>query len=241
MATDLDDTGGSWQIGGAEDGWWAEERATFLAERLAPAVAGSRLAVDLGCGRGEAVEFLADLGAPYVVGLDAEIFPSWARRPGRTAYVIADLNHLPLRPGVADLVTTLDVIEHFEDDQTPLRAARVVAGDGATVAVTVPAHPGLWSPYDVRVGHHRRYTKATLDASVRRAGLVPDRSTTYFFSWLAPPAWVLRKRDRADADSDVGGFVRTAVGALCRVERAVLRRRSLPLGTSLWVRCSPRR
>ena len=239
MPDDHLDKGGSWQVGGAEGGWWAVERGKFLADRLSPAIRRSNLAIDLGCGRGETVDFLVDQGAGFVVGVDAEPWPAWTLRSGQAAFVVADLARPPFRQAVADLVSAFDVIEHFADDSTPLSAARLVAGAGAMVAVTVPSGPKLWSPFDERVGHHRRYTRPTLEAALQRNGLEPV-DTTHFFSWLVIPARLLRRRDRTDAVAGGPGLglaVAGVVSFLCALERAVLRRRSLPFGTSLWVSC----
>lgn len=236
------DEGGAWQVGGAEGGWWAVERAKFIGEGLRPLLADAGLVVDIGCGRGEAVELLVEAGASFVVGCDFEPYPQWQLRPGRSAHVVCDASRLPLRPAIAGLATAFDVIEHFADDADPLRAARTVVRDDGHVAVTVPALPGLWSPFDDKVGHHRRYTRATLDAASRSAGLEPER-TTYFFSWLVPPAWIMRRRDRAEADAGspgaVGRLVAAVIGAICRAERALLRRARLPFGTSLWTLSRP--
>lgn len=237
-----EDAGGSHQIGGAEGGWWAVERAKFLEERLAPLVAAAHVVVDLGCGRGEVVDLLAGKG-PVVVGVDAERYPQWSgSRPG-VAFVVADAGRLPFRPHRIDVVTCLDVVEHFRDDAVPLGAARELVRDGGHVAVTVPASPRLWGPFDERVGHHRRYTPDTLEAAVERAGLRPERPSEHFFSWLFPAAWALRRHDRADADdtgsAGVGRLVATVAAGLGAVERRILRRRRLPFGTSLWALCRP--
>ena len=228
---------GSWQIGDAEGGWWAVERLKLVNEKLVGVVPSTSLVVDIGCGRGEAVESFVAAGAGFVVGCDVEAHPRWQTASGRLAYVVADANHLPLRAGVADLVTAFDVIEHFPDDGHPLNSAHTVARPNGHVAITVPATPRLWSPFDDAVGHHRRYTAATLDAAMRAAHLEPS-GTTYFFSWLVVPAWLLRKKDRSGADATVPGVVGRLTGGLasllCRVERAVLRWTGLPFGTSLW-------
>ena len=236
------DEGGAWQNGVAEDGWWTAERAKFLSERLAPFVPRSGLAFDLGCGRGEAVELLAEADAGFVVGVDYEAHPTWRCRAGRVAFVICDAHHLPFRPGVADLVVSFDVIEHFADDAAPLGAARRMVRDDGVVALTVPANPSLWSPFDDKVGHHRRYTRETLETATAAAHLEPEE-TTYFYAWLVPAMWVTRRRDRAQSDAVSSGFVsRTiaaVIGGICRLERWVLRRRDLPFGSSLFIRCRP--
>jgi len=231
------DEGGAWQLGGAEGGWWAIERAKFLEQQLGGLLPQVRLAVDIGCGRGEAVDLLARGGADHVVGCDFERYPQWVVRKG-VSHVVCDANVLPFRPGVADLATAFDVVEHFADDRGPLAAAHDVVRSGGHVAVTVPAMPALWSPFDTKVGHHRRYTATDLEAAVRSSGLQPD-SWTYFFTWLVPPAWLFRHRDRAEVDAQrpgiVGRVVALATAAICAVERWLLRRRRLPAGTSLWL------
>ena len=236
------DEGGAWQIGSAERGWWAIERAKLIREQVKPLVNPHDVVVDLGCGRGEAVDLLVDAGAGFVIGVDFAMYPQWRVRAGRVAHVVCDARRLPFRPGVAGLVTSFDVIEHFTDDGEPLRAARELVRADGHVAVTVPANPSLWSPFDDAVGHHRRYTRDSLKHVVQEAELTPQ-TTTYFFSWLVAPMWALRRRGRSVSDAATTSIVGRAVGQLvasvCRLERAVLRRRCLPFGTSLLTICRP--
>jgi SAM-dependent methyltransferase len=63
-----------------------------------------------------------------------------------------------------DSVLYIDVLEHIAADQEELElAARRVAGGGHLVVLS-PAHPWLYSPFDRAIGHHRRYTAASLRA-----------------------------------------------------------------------------
>lgn len=236
------DDGGAWQVGVAEGGWWETERTKLLSAALAPYVPRSGIAIDLGCGRGEAVAQLSADGAGYVIGLDAERYPQWQPVADRYSFVVCDARRLPFREGIADLVTSFDVIEHFADDSLPLQSARELVRDSGNVAVTVPALPGLWSTFDDKVGHHRRYTRQTVESSVRAVGL-EARRTTYFFSWLVPPMWLMRKRDRSQSDAVDGSlFGRIAAwgtSVLGAAERFVLRYRRVPFGTSLLAICRP--
>jgi SAM-dependent methyltransferase len=226
----------------AEGGWWETERTKLLSAELGPYVPRSGLTIDLGCGRGEAVAQLSADGARYVIGLDAERYPQWKPVTDRYSFVVCDARRLPFREGVADLVTSFDVIEHFADDSAPLSSARQLVRSSGNVAVTVPALPGLWSKFDELVGHHRRYTRRSLEDSVRGVGL-DTRRTTYFFAWLVAPMWLLRKRDRSQSDavdgSLVGRLAARVTSMFGAAERFVLRRRQLPFGTSLLAICSP--
>lgn len=67
----------------------------------------------------------------------------------------------------------MDVLEHIEDDRGELdRAARRLKPNGVLIVVG-PALPWLYSPFDVSIGHYRRYTKSSLRA-IRPKGLVEE-------------------------------------------------------------------
>jgi hypothetical protein len=147
---------------------------------------------------------------------------------------------VPARAGAADLVTALDVVEHLDDDVAGLRELARVAGDGLVV-VTVPAYLWAWSEHDVRLGHRRRYTRATLRAAAEAAGLEVVRCT-HFHSWLTVPALLLRRTPRwprrrqrgsAEEASYVGPTVNRVLVWVTEVERRVLRRTDLPVGLSI--------
>ena len=63
-----------------------------------------------------------------------------------------------------DTIFYLDVLEHITDDAAELRQATQHLHPGGHLVVLAPAHPFLFSPMDTTVGHHRRYTSATLRA-----------------------------------------------------------------------------
>jgi SAM-dependent methyltransferase len=232
------DAGGHWQIGAAPDGWWSVERTHFVVDRIAERLPTWRSGLDVGCGRGRVAAALARHAGAFVVACDAAPWDEWRNEPRALAHVVCEVTALPFRDGSTDLVLALDVIEHLPDDQPALSELRRVADGHGAVAVTVPALPWLWSAFDDAVGHHRRYRAADLEASCRRAGLAPS-DITYFFSWLVLPAWLLRRTDRLEADRPragvLGWVVERCTGLLARAERAWLRRRTLPVGTSLWV------
>lgn len=69
---------------------------------------------------------------------------------------------IPLADGAVQYLTALDVLEHIADDANAVREfARVLAPGGICLA-TVPADPALWSDWDERLHHHRRYRRKEL-------------------------------------------------------------------------------
>ena len=69
-----------------------------------------------------------------------------------------------------DLVFSSNVLEHIDDDVSALREIRQKLRPGGHLAVWVPAFPGLWTSLDDRVGHYRRYTRASLQQALVDAG-----------------------------------------------------------------------
>jgi hypothetical protein len=64
-----------------------------------------------------------------------------------------------------------NVLEHIPDDVGALRSLADLVRPGGAVVLVVPAFPSAMSSFDRAIGHQRRYTRATLCAALRAAGL----------------------------------------------------------------------
>ncbi len=141
----------------------------------------------------------------------------------------------------ADVVAVLDVLEHIEDDAEFLAGLVASMKPGATLVVTVPALQGLWSEWDVRLGHHRRYNRSGLGALTTNLPLAVHE-TVFLFPELVAPGVVRRFRkvgDSAPGASEFPELGDTLDGLLERVGVATYRaRRMVPLGTSLLLRAT---
>lgn len=78
-----------------------------------------------------------------------------------------------------DALCYVNVLEHIDDDLQELSQARQALRDNGHLLIFVPALQWLFSKFDKKVGHFRRYDKSSLAHLVGRAGysLV---STKYF-------------------------------------------------------------
>jgi hypothetical protein len=134
-------------------------------------------------------------------------------------------------------VALLDVLEHQADDRRFLDELLGKMARGSTLIVTVPAMMGLWSGWDVALGHHRRYDRT----SFRRAidGLpVQVIELSYLFPEMIPLA-ILRKwlRKGNGETTDEAAFpdlplaVNDGLYALGSVSLGL--RRYVPAGSSL--------
>lgn len=74
------------------------------------------------------------------------------------------LASLPAEPRY-DTILYIDVLEHIEDDSGELQAAVRRLIPGGRIIILAPAFERLYSPFDRAIGHHRRYTRKTLQAA----------------------------------------------------------------------------
>jgi SAM-dependent methyltransferase len=149
----------------------------YVRETIGGAVAGDVL--EVGAGIGAATRALCGPEATSWTCLEPD--PALAARlrdcvpsmnlPCACRVVAGDLSAVPAAPGY-DCVTYFDVLEHIEDDRGELRRAVERLRPGGRLVVVAPAFPALYSPFDAAIGHHRRYTRATLERVVP-AGLRP--------------------------------------------------------------------
>ncbi len=69
-----------------------------------------------------------------------------------------------------DSVLYVNVLEHVEDDALELENARRHLKPDGTLLIFVPALAWLYSEFDRRIGHFRRYRKGELVTRVQQAG-----------------------------------------------------------------------
>jgi len=74
-----------------------------------------------------------------------------------------------------DLVYSLNVLEHIDDHVGALQQLHATLKPAGTLLIYVPAFPILYTSMDAKVGHVRRYTRASLSAAVYAAGFTIDR------------------------------------------------------------------
>jgi hypothetical protein len=89
------------------------------------------------------------------------------------------------REQVSD-VLLLDVLEHLEHPEKLLAGLRATFPRLRRILVTVPARAELWSNYDERFGHFRRYDKLGLERLLEGQSGFHVETCRYFFRALYP-------------------------------------------------------
>lgn len=218
--------------------WWFEGRRAILESlletfRLPPT---ARL-LEAGCGNGANLALLARFGAVSAFEPDLTDLERAKRRDIGTVTPGHLPDRVPFDQERFDVVLSLDVIEHVDDDVAALKAlGRRLGADGRLV-VTVPAFPFLWGEHDERNGHRRRYTRLTLRRALEDSGFRIDR-LSHFNTLLFPAVALVRLLGRPfGLDAGGTGVPPSGVNALLyrifRAERRVIRLLSLPFGVSL--------
>ena len=100
-----------------------------------------------------------------------------------------------------DTIVCLNVLEHLRDDRSAVAKAYDELSPGGRLVLFVPAFPSLAGPIDRRLGHYRRYTKATARALLEGAGfriaVLRYYNVAGFFGWLVRFRWLGRKQQAA--------------------------------------------
>lgn len=65
-----------------------------------------------------------------------------------------------------DTILYIDVLEHIEDDLNEVKRASEHLKPGGFLVILAPAHQRLYTPFDEKIGHYRRYNKRSLSALI---------------------------------------------------------------------------
>ena len=224
--------------------FWFRNRNRLIIWALGRFFPGAQSFLEVGCGTGFV---LSGLAAAFrglkVTGSEvaAEGLAFAARRAPGAQLMQMDARQIPFREEF-DVAGAFDVIEHIEDDRAVLRALHGAIKPGGGLMLTVPQHPSLWSEYDVRARHVRRYRAADLRAKVGEAGFEIVKMTS-FVTLLMPLMFASRLARRApDRNYDplselrIAPWLNWALEQALDLESLLIRAGlNLPVGGSLLV------
>jgi SAM-dependent methyltransferase len=227
--------------------WWFVGRRRILLQvldrYLGKGGADQRRILDVGCGTGTMLTYLASYGQVQGVDIDEEAV-GYCRERGLVEVRLGSAETLPFADNSFDLVTALDVVEHLDDDTAALREIRRVLRPGGKVLITVPAHPFLWGDQDEVNLHKRRYVAPEIRDRLTASGFDVLRLTYINALMFAPIAAVRmlrrlehRLRPRIEAQSDfrypAPGPLNFLLGWIFAAEAPIVRRFNIPVGVSI--------
>jgi SAM-dependent methyltransferase len=216
--------------------WWFVGRRR-LAVGLAAKYGVSGTGLDIGCGTGAATLALAELCEVTGADMSPEAL-EFSKSRGCARQVLADGQALPFQGSSFDVVMGLDVYEHIPDDVQAFSETFRVLKSGGHLVMSVPAFRFLWSPHDVALMHHRRYTSRELRQKLEQAGFrVEKLSYSVFFLFpLVLISRVVEKFKTGTAKASlppVPGLLNSALISLQSVEARLISATNLPWGSSV--------
>jgi 2-polyprenyl-3-methyl-5-hydroxy-6-metoxy-1,4-benzoquinol methylase len=226
--------------------WWFRWRFDMITEIVEslPRSENFRL-LDAGCGTGQMTKLLERYGE--AVGL--EIAPEaieFARKRGVKNLIQGSITDPPFAAGSFDVVLSLDVIEHVDNDVQIIESLFEIVRPGGHLIVTVPAFKSLWSQHDEINHHKRRYRVNEVNTMLTSAGFAVTQAT-YCNSLLFPAVFAMRKgktllrklrgnMNPDEPESDLAHYPRPINEALYRMvttETKLLKKVQPPFGVSI--------
>ncbi|MGA2071905.1 MAG: class I SAM-dependent methyltransferase [Terriglobia bacterium] len=222
--------------------WWFVGRRVILDRILRRSGKRGRVAVDVGCGSGRNMQILSRY-ADWVMGVDRSPAALELAASHRYPLACADGQAIPLADSSADLLSSLDVLEHLENDMVALKEFHRVLRPEGFLVVAVPAYRFLWSEHDEALMHRRRYVASELHIKLTCSGFrVLKRSYAVFFAFFPIVFYrlfrgVFPKDPLAPRASHVilPEFLNNLLTALLRIEAWMMQAIDLPWGTSIVV------
>ncbi|MBI3555802.1 MAG: class I SAM-dependent methyltransferase [Deltaproteobacteria bacterium] len=229
--------------------WWFLGRIEIIravVQRFAgPKADGSLRAlsvIDYGCGTGGVSQTLKSGFGQYRCFEPSKEGADACRSRGLQIFTTQTEMRKAVTDG-SDLVFLLDVLEHVENEAALLNEACTYLNPTGLLLLTVPAYEWLWGGEDVISRHIRRYSRASLRASIESAGLeLVYMSGFNFFLLPLQIAVVLASRNLYPKETMTGKSTnlrrpgplqqKICLGLL-RLEAGLLRTFSFPWGGSL--------
>lgn len=150
----------------------------YVRDMLQPYITGAVL--EVGAGKGSFTSVLSNLNCKEWLCLEPD--PALADEIRRRCAANELSRHVGLVVGteavlpqmqVFDTILYLDVLEHIFDDVVEVRRAASHLASGGRLIILSPAFSILYSAFDEAIGHHRRYTRKSLE-HLRPADMITE-------------------------------------------------------------------
>jgi SAM-dependent methyltransferase len=131
-----------------------------------------------------------------------------------------------------DTMMYINVLEHIEDDRLELITINRSLAVGGYACIFVPSMPALYSDFDKRLGHYRRYNKKELVEKCEAAGF--EIRVARYFDFLGILPWFVKYRLMGSLTMESGAvqlYDRLVVPIIRPLENLV----NPPLGKNLLV------
>jgi protein-L-isoaspartate O-methyltransferase len=210
----------------------ADNYAAWIFEQVEPHLGDAVL--EVGAGHGTFTEILSARGA-RVVATDvsqrcADVLRERFARDERVTVVHGGADAVAGLPPF-DSAVLINVLEHIPDDDGALLDLAATLKPGGRLILWVPAFQLLYSDFDRKIGHHRRYRKGELRAQLTRAGY--EVAEIRYVNSVGALAWLVVARLMHRAPTG-GASVKIYDSYFVPVLKRLEGRRGAPFGQSVF-------
>jgi SAM-dependent methyltransferase len=139
---------------------------SYWSQQIRPFLRGDILEVGAGIGSNTLILDPGGAGRWMCLEPDPELFTGLIKTlgkvVGRRLYEPVCGTLQSLKGEQFDTIVYIDVLEHIEDDSEELTRAALHLRSKGHLIVLSPAHQWLFTPFDVSIGHFRRYNRSML-------------------------------------------------------------------------------
>lgn len=217
--------------------WWYRVRREIVKNIFDKYICAKDLKIlDVGCGTGALMKELGSYGEVY--GLDfSEKAIEFCKKRGEKNLILGSINKIPFEDNFFDVVVSLDVLEHIDDDIGAIFEIRRVLKKGGISIIFVPAFMFLWGKSDELGCHIRRYLVSDLKKKISGVGLSIIRSS-YFNTFLFLPILFVRSvvrlfKIKIESENNMNSkFINKVFYIIFHIESLLLKWIKFPFGVS---------
>ena len=224
--------------------WWFHGKrflVEMLLNRLIKVEAEPPSLLDIGCGTGMIMELLNGFGKAYGIDFSPQAIQILKHHKVKSLVHADATRSIPFKSATFFAITSLDVLEHVDDDVSALEEAFRVCKPGGYMLLTVPAFDILWSSHDVALHHKRRYKRTQILNKATGLGWQVTMCS-YYNTALFLPILLFRKignrrkgtpKVESDFSIHLPQWLNRILSFLFTSEIRILRYIDLPFGVSL--------
>lgn len=183
-------------------GYWAKHRAKVIANLIK--INKSDLIWEVGAGAGGmAIPLLTE----NICTIAVEPLESGCEQLSRHGFICFNnyFDELAIPDNSLEAVGLFDVLEHLESPNQLLDSVKVKLKKDGKLYITVPAHQLLYSEYDCKIGHIKRYNLKILRNELEKSGFTILHHE-FIFQSLVLPAFLIRKLNPNSEKRDTNDY-----------------------------------
>ncbi len=200
--------------------FWLQCRKNYIASIFTKFVTLSSRILEIGTGTGFIAEKLQQMGFHIEASDCTPNGLEHAFKRGIKTLYQFDLFNPPFQEAF-DVICLFDVLEHLKDERLAIENLKKMLKPQGMIILTVPAHQWLWSSDDELAGHHRRYSKKSLQDCLEACGF-QIHYCRYFFVFILPllilRKWIRKKPRAQHVNLQIPKFLSHFLGGLTNME-----------------------